>query len=827
MKKYAFLGITLAIALVAWTSALRPMWAESVQQPAATAASAPAKPFVSSGAGSYATEEQWIAGETARALIEMASYANGAATPDASIVRATDEPASGEGAVRLAFHDGNVLVVPKPFIWAPATFRELAASRLAGRSGSSTLEDKELIAGLLGLNAETIRTQNARVSKALQGDFTNPAHHESAALLLAAFSLREASGTFSDVRRSLGRMTAHLALADALRGTSTRSLQGRLAEAALLVLAGRQRDAVAVVDELEAGAEAPTAAWIRVLRMRMTRDWRAAARVTSPSAMERFEEMTAVARTTRTSLLDIDRDVLPDMAWRRLEIDFSVGEGNQLAMPMFLATLDEAGRVLAADPSSGTAFVAALERSPATSCITREGSTTTIQVIDKGLLASFYDRHVAFAADRALHHFAEHLASKDRASQLRAMLDQMLPGMSLLPAARRLSAHDAGEYRSSMNGLAALVERDASRLSFDNWAHACRVPPKGVASANFPCEHAWYRRRFPVATYHDPLRLAIMSLKDPEVGNTVDRLFTHAPWSLGVIQKRTALRCKGACTEAQLLELYGPLADYVTAFGVDIAYAAGDNAAARLRTLCDMDGELCFNLADWFVSRDRFPEAAATYEEYIRRAEDQVHVSNRVTWLAQYYFEQGRIADALRVAQNANRVGSRAGMQVLARHYELTGDNESAKHLYREIVDRYDAGQDLLAFYLRQAHRESKEPSSDEYRELRARYFPNGLRRVSTAQLIGSPVQALRVRNVRYFQQKAGFRQGDVVVAIDGIAVTSLEQWQVGWESSLEHLVRVTLWRDGKYMDIDVPFRKYNYGLELGLWNPAIAAKAN
>lgn len=76
-------------------------------------------------------------------------------------------------------------------------------------------------------------------------------------MVLGAFGLRDSAGDFSDTRWVLNRMTAHLAVATALRnGRSEPSIDGQIANATLLALVGRQRTSLSAVDALAADAPA-------------------------------------------------------------------------------------------------------------------------------------------------------------------------------------------------------------------------------------------------------------------------------------------------------------------------------------------------------------------------------------------------------------------------------------------------------------------------------------------------------------------------------------------------------------------------------------------
>ena len=74
------------------------------------------------------------------------------------------------------------------------------------------------------MSVDAILKSGAAASSALKRDMKNPRAHEAAALTLAAFAMREAAEGMSDTRWALNRMTAHLAMAQALRNGGPRDL---------------------------------------------------------------------------------------------------------------------------------------------------------------------------------------------------------------------------------------------------------------------------------------------------------------------------------------------------------------------------------------------------------------------------------------------------------------------------------------------------------------------------------------------------------------------------------------------------------------------------
>jgi hypothetical protein len=189
-------------------------------------------------------------------------------------------------------------------------------------------------------------------------------------------------------------------------------------------------------------------------------------------------------------------------------------------------------------------------------------------------------------------------------------------------------------------------------------------------------------------------------------------------------------------------------------------------------------------------------------------------VSNKVEWLVRYYQGSGRPAAARRVAELAADVGSAAGFRALGGFHERRGDAERAEELYRDIYKRYDSGVDLLAFHLRRAEATGRTLGGLEYVTLIQRYF-DGDTQPAPGSPTGAPARGLRVVRTSWWNHKAGLRQGDLVVAVDGIQVWTRDQYGVLYEKSFDAPLRFTLWRGKEYIDVEAPFRKYYYGVAL------------
>ena len=156
--------------------------------------------------GRFLKEEAWIVDEIVRDITEMSAY-----------------PSKGAAALSIHPHDGiydiamsgdgaaPVSVDLRDDLWSPAHFATLA--RAAFDAGQPTRERQladapPVFRQLAELTPGSLVTASAAVSRALAADIRDWRAHESAALVLGAFALRESAGRFNDTRWAMNRMTS-------------------------------------------------------------------------------------------------------------------------------------------------------------------------------------------------------------------------------------------------------------------------------------------------------------------------------------------------------------------------------------------------------------------------------------------------------------------------------------------------------------------------------------------------------------------------------------------------------------------------------------------
>ena len=141
----------------------------------------------------YKTEYAWAIREIAADISEMGRY------------RSSRTGTPGVAETMVPWH---------PDLMVPYAASQMA---LAGDAKPSENDPADQHDKLLDASPDAILKANSVVSAALKRDMSNPRAHEAAALTLAAFAMREAAEGLSDTRWALNRMTAHLAMAQALR----------------------------------------------------------------------------------------------------------------------------------------------------------------------------------------------------------------------------------------------------------------------------------------------------------------------------------------------------------------------------------------------------------------------------------------------------------------------------------------------------------------------------------------------------------------------------------------------------------------------------------
>lgn len=669
--------------------------------------------------------------------------------------------------------------------WHPELLIAYAATQLAGGVAKPNETDPpEQHGKLLTLSPDEIVKASAVVSASLKREMHNPRAHEAAAIVLAAFGLREAADAMSDVRWVLNRMTAHLAIAQALRnGQSKPSVDGQIAEAALLALSGRQRTSAAAVASL-----APTtpalAAWQRALRIRLTEDWRLLATPPTATRLEKLEYFRARRHTVRETragqdLTDMREPIAVDFG-RIVQLrQFGVDDGNLVVVDGVQRELDEVAFVYRQLHQREMP-----NNLPASILNVRAGrllANGEPQVVPWGAWAEFSQRHIGMSIQQ-VDWFTRHtLGVPERADQFKAKLDAFFGHFTMYPIAStgRTKGRKGTEADLSQIGRAIDVAVRAPELvTFYFWTYMENGSNYEPVVRGMPTKKTWFVAPTAEVPY-DVNRRAETTLASL-TPSAVDALIDEAPYNISLISRVVQRLWTNRPLMAKVRTLIEPRVEYdmwSIDSAINIARDPEDRIALR-RKACQLVVRECLELA-WELADTDEAAAAAEYEKAFRNpALDEVVMSNSSAWLVSYYERSGQLIRAMDLAQRSAATWSARGMLTLARLLERRARIEEADEFFSKVGGRYpDSSTDLAGFLYRQAIVAKNPAYLERWKAAERKLFPDGLQPMA-ATMREQPSKGVFIEQDSYWSKRVRLQAGDIIVGVDGWKVENLEQYK-------------------------------------------------
>lgn len=849
------LGIAgLVIATSTWVKAESPAVETKAAPPPATVAPRPEPPSPQSTArtGVFETpwqeESQFIVQAVATDLAEMMFFAKSGRLPEAGTfaVEAGEKGVSPDGTliygVKVRFSPDSVVETELPLaptIWSPACYQPLTRAlmeKLAlAKPVPAAAPSGDLIERLTDLRAPTIERANEEVSDQLVKDFSAPALHEEAALVLAAFALREHTGIFFELRRELCRMTAHLALANALRKDGNASLAGRLAEAAQVTLYNNRTDAMKLLETLP--LEAPgVAAWQRALRTRNTGDFRIIHEEPETSRFERLERFDAEVRQLGVGLDTLDLPQAdgtpPELTdWLRVVSgsiypgDYSVETGHVLWERALDAELREISEVrgLGKDgPLTKGNFVTLLNAEPRGCLEIGPDGTPRVRVVSWGLWAAFLQRHLCHALVEDFYFLDHVMGLHASAIKFRQEIDPQFRGLRLFPFVRRQNATDEADYHLAQDDAMAVILRSPELVPAGVWNFVSFRFHHGATYVPGPSPHIndWHRANHnppPGTAYDANARMNHPSLMNqPDTVAHLSRLHALAPWDHDITYFMLRQSYGGNVPAAQLIDGYHAVLDFDPDTDLKIAEASKDNPAMYLEWMgraAELKPSNYYRIGKYLAGLHRDEEAATAFANGFSRDRDPVRVSNEAGWLVNYFETHGEPENATALANRAAEAYSEAGLETKAKLLEQRKDYDGALELHRAITERYGNSGSLLAF-LGRAAKASPDPKFQTLLDQTLqKSVPSGLEKVELAQFSGAPADGVVFATENEETQKAGLRPGDVIVAVQGYRVHEFRSYTALRELEPTAPVRLILWRSGAYLELSATPPNHRFGV--------------
>lgn len=729
----------------------------------------------------YQTEQAWAAGEIASDIAEMAALALRQTRP--------------------------TLVAPPAMAarWIPEEWAAFAAEQLGPSSRASNDARAPLQYALLtDLTVPALVRASAAVSASLKQNMRDAGAHESAALVIGAFGLRESAGGLSDVRWPLNRMTAHLAMASALRRDgSAMTMDGHLAQATLLALSDRDASTLAAVAMLpETSADAALGAWARALRLRVAEDWRI---VAQPAKALRIEKL-AYFRARREAmngthagqeLALMGESVSADFARLVLSFTWGVEDGNIFVRPaqaLELMEIADAHRLVQGRPLPSD-LPAAVLNVRAGRLVTSEGP----QVLPWGAWAEFFQRHIGNYIGQVDRLHRQSLASPGEADAIKRRVDAQFGHLALFPVAtaQRTKGRGTEADLTYIRQAIALAVRAPELVTYDFWAFLDLGARYEMVTNIMPERRLWFAMPTATMPYEAGIRTGgtVIAIPLPEL----EALINEASSDLWLLNSALRPRPNNQALVALVLKLLQARNGYdLSAIDYAVAYTrdAKERVAWRRRG-CELSVNQCVRLASLLAVIGDEAAAAAEYERAFKDPSlDQVSMSNSSQWLVGYYERNRQLDRALELAERSAAVGSARGMTTLARLYERRNRSDEARFLYERMASRYQrSGDELAGFLYRQVVVGGRQSLQADWNRVVQELFPGGLKPMPTATP-AEPTKGVFVYKDSYESRRLRLQAGDIIIGLDGWLVENKEQYDAVMaftDDGVKH--KITAWR--------------------------------
>jgi tetratricopeptide (TPR) repeat protein len=804
-------------------------------------------PVASAGQSYFQTqfqdESQFIVESIITDIAEMAFCAKNHTPPPPgkTSVMATESPDSPFGApkyqIRVSLPKGTIkskLEVNGP-IWSPEVYAGITKQifdslGLSGQPKSpASVSDTAMLKSLLELTAQNIETENSALSAALTQNFADPVLHERAAALMGVFTLRENSGDFFEIRSPLCRMTAHLALAQALAHGSTYGPNGQVADAMLYTLMNNQKDAVAKVASLEQNPP-ELAAWARALYARNTHDYRPLAGITDRSLLETIEYTRALADSATSDIVwekltDAMKTKLADPARIVASRRHSVELGHvllALSLPLELREASTVYQISQGQPLQAQNLATALNQMPERCFSLDKAGSPQIRVIGWGQWAMFCQRHICHAIQNNYDFMENSWGVPRDAHDFASKCEENFSGLRLYPFVRRYTCNDEASYHAAIDDSFPVTRATPHLVSAGIWNELCyRVSFAKLYQPNpNPHINEWHKHNPPPGTAYNPLpRMNHPSLvQRPDTVPLMEKLHERAPYDEDIAFNLLRIKYNGQASPEQTEAVYQPVLEYdsLKMYQVGLQLRNDPQAfEAIMRKASAIDPDRYFALGDYFAKRAEEDKAAQYLQKGMDLSQDTVLAANEAGWLVNYYVRKGQPAKASKLADMAAETYSFRGLTAKAEFLEATGKYAEALEYYKKIEERYENSADLIQFCLRYKTKTGKSDFDVTLTRRLKTLFPKGIERVTINDFKQAPTDGALLEEANVETAKAGMKPGDVIVAAYGIRVHSFEQYMYARQTTNTPEMDLVVWQSNQYRQVRASPPEHRFGANM------------
>jgi hypothetical protein len=842
----------------------------------------PAAPVITPPDKGQPNEDDWIAANTAREIVSMAEAIRNpnAAVPKLNVSAHVD---AGNSSVHVEIDGtsrGQLVADLKPvFAWDADGYAPLAQKALVGFAADNANDGQDVLADLGELTGYNLAKADVRLSSELQDHPSAWRLHEDAAFVLCALALRENAGGWTDTRKMLSRATAHLAIAQSLRGSDLATWPGLIADAAIRTLSGRELDATSHLDSLASRKDVPTSAspWLASLKTLAKLDWRVAnVTATSPLVLKiAWFQAVADDMPDGPAVSRLDQIVPPPKEGADGTMDQNAGKGDwqlpdwgraALAGPGYITVqngwryteaqitleLNELGQIFeveGAPPVDEQNIASALGERENPSVETGPGDKPLWHAIGLGTFKDASRRHLFVTIHAAYDFYNMELGSHESAEALRVRLITMFKGVPL--ASQAVSGIGDG----ITSGQASAQDRATEpadipateAFSMPEYANAKQFYGGGVPFGTT------YQARFRLEglgvdpSFDEKIKNVLAQadaqrekeLQGLSIGQQMDKFHKIAEETKKTMDELIANRGPTPREKALLLLAPGnydlatdhlcgkallaaatPFLDYNSrAFGrLEEDPPQGLAEADQepiLRRDAVFDPQKYFALGVLLRDEGRIDEAAQVDRIGVAKSVDDVGFSDAVDPLVEYDLDHGDKAEAEQIAERANATGSAAGMCVEMLVLEKDGELDKAAELGEQLKQGYGYASPVYGIYARH-----HDHFPNQYAGIVAQFFPDGMDHATFDTFYQAPAEGVCLTGKTKPVKTSGLKLGDVIVACNGYKVSNVYQYDVIRDLNGDPVLDLVVWRGDKYEELKPSLPSHRFNAELSNYTP-------
>lgn len=441
---------------------------------------------------------------------------------------------------------------------------------------------------------------------------------------------------------------------------------------------------------------------------------------------------------------------------------------------------------------------------PPTSPVVQDSPTQFhLVVISPGDWGLFSQRHILHITQGVYHHIHDMWGAPEAAATFKNEAKQWVSLLSFYPLLdmrwaekEELESTKNAAYEFALKHLPLIPEAAIIR-------NDCLSP--GFISK-------WYDPALPLGTTYNVCHRDLV----PNFNDEMPAYYKLAPLNPFIAYNYSRRVSADSNDFNDVLKILSPLADYNYLFAIQIGlnmnepekYIPYYEKAARLNP------DAYYDLAERLIKNHLEEKAAEYYQKGLDLDEDAVRASNKASWLVNYYYEHKQKDKALELATKAADVYSSGGLNTLLELKDKMGDLDGAEKLARAIMERYNSNNSLAAFYSRHPERPGAKEFLESAEKNLKKAFPDGVHRVSLSSFREKPSDGVYfIPNERLIS--LGFQIDTIIVALDGIQVGNLEQFQSVRALSISPKMTFIVWRHDHYNEISVEQagRRFNVGM--------------